>query len=497
MRTAVLSTAFAVSLGLGGCATLPPHGAISDRDLYTGFNRVDPDARTITPDSWLVVRNGIIEARGNGAPPKGKFARIRDMSGTFALPGLIDAHGHIVAGPQKIVIKDGKPKVSIATHDEYSRINGAVALAFGITSVRNPGGSATAAARYDAMVANGTWAGPEARHAGEILQPPRLMTGESFAYPTSPLAWREEAARQAALGMTYFKLYTDLTAQEVAEGAAAARANGLIPIAHLNAVSWTTAAEAGVVQLEHALPTSPDLLEPDARKAYTAGADFMIRWFELVQYDGPVFQEMVRTLRARRVAVDLTLVVNEAIYFAGEPDHFPELSGDLPDYMHPDVAVFLANNKARTAMFGTQLARGRAAWPKVLELARLLHEARIPMMIGTDGPGGGPTYALELHNHVRAGISPWEVLRMATSGNASLAGFRNTGKIDRGMEADVVFLQANPTKDVRNVREISLVLNNGEARTPRDLLDIARRIARDARGRVSTVRDSVARATAP
>lgn len=484
----VVSMAFALASLLGGCASAALRGGAPLDELYMGFSRIDPDARRVTANSWLVVRNGIIAARGSGAPPKGVFAKVHDMSGTYALPGLVDAHAHVVAGPQRVTIQDGKPKVAIATGDEYSRINGAVALAFGVTSVRNPGGSAVAAARYDAMIARGEWVGPEARHAGEILQPPRLMTGESFAYPTTPAEWDREARRQAALGMTYFKLYTDLTAREIVEGAAAAKAHGLIPIAHLNAVSWSTAAKAGVAQLEHALPTSPDLLEPNARKAYKAGPDFMTRWFELAQYDGPVFKEMIHTLRARRVAVDLTLLVNEMIYFAGDPDHFAELAGELPDYMHPDMAALLANHKAMAAVPASQLARGRAVWPKVLGLARLLHQSHVPMMIGTDGPGGGPMYARELYNHVQAGISPWEVLRMATSGNASLAGFRNTGKIAPGLQADIVFLKADPTKDVRNVQAISLVVDNGKARTPNELLDIARGIAHAARSRAAPVR---------
>src|SRR5690606_30836507 len=132
-----------------------------------------------------------------------------------AMPGLIDAHGHLTAGPQRVTMVDGAPRIEIVTGDEFSRLNAAVALAFGATTVRNPGGSAEAAARYDAMVAGGEWVGPQALHAGEVLQPPPFE-GESFAYPTTAAEWDAEAARQAAAGMTYFKLYTGLTEDELA-----------------------------------------------------------------------------------------------------------------------------------------------------------------------------------------------------------------------------------------------------------------------------------------
>ncbi|MCC7043408.1 MAG: amidohydrolase family protein, partial [Acidobacteria bacterium] len=257
------------------------------------------------------------------------------------------------------------------------------------------------------------------------------------------------------------------------------------PIAHLNAVSWTRAIELGVEQLEHALPTSPNLLEPKARGQFTFGADYMTRWFELADYDGPLMRQLLASLAARQIAVNLTLQVNELIYHADDLDAvFPEVAGDLPDYVHPAHAKAIEGNYAALAAIpAEQLARGRAIWPKVLTLARLMHEAGVPMMIGTDGTGGGPTYAHELNNHVRAGIPTWDVLRMATSRNAALMGLRETGRLAAGLEADIVFLGANPTTDVQHTRQVELVVTNGVAHTPGDVLDVARRIAAVARTR--------------
>jgi imidazolonepropionase-like amidohydrolase len=457
---------------------------VSTAQLYSGFTRIDPETERRIEQSWLVVRDGRIAAMGSGAPPRGEFAVVHELPGRYAMPGLIDAHAHLVAGPQAVTRKDGKPRIEIRTGDEYSRINGAVALAFGITSARNPGGSAAAAKRYDERIASGEWPGPRARHAGDILQPPTLMAGESFAYPRTPQEWDAEAARQKAAGMTFFKLYTDLTESEIAQGVAAAKAHGLVPIAHLNAVSWKRAAELGVRQLEHALPTSPELLEPTARAQYVAGPDFMTRWWELADLRGPVMRETIETLRARGVVVNLTLLVNQIIYFAGEWETvFPEMAGGLPDYVHPDMEALLANYQAMASVPPEQLARGRAVWPKVLEFARLLHEAGVPLTIGTDGAGGGSSYAHELHNHVLAGIPAWAVLRIATSGNAERIGLGDTGRLAPGMRADIVFLRADPSVDVRNVGQIELVVAGGRTRRPQALLDIARGIAAEARKR--------------
>ncbi len=67
----------------------------------------------------------------------------------------------------------------------------------------------------------------------------------------------------------------------------------------------------------------------------------------------------------------------------------------------------------------------------------------------------------ELGHFAEAGLPNWDVLRMATSGNAALMGLGDTGRIAPGLEADVVFLRANPAKDVRNVGEVEATLSNG------------------------------------
>lgn len=447
--------------------------------LYSGFVLIDPQTATRTEAAWLLVRDRRIEAVGAGAPPQGDFVR-HDMRGLYAMPGLIDAHAHITSGPQRVSVVDGQVRVEITTDDEFSRSNAAIALAFGVTSVRSPGGSTAAAERYDVMTTQGRWIGPEARHAGAVIQPPPFV-GESFAYPGSPEAWDAEAARQAAAGMTYLKLYTDLTEDELAAGAAAARAHGLIPIAHLNAVSWTRALELGVRQFEHALPTSSALLEHEVRDAYVYGPDFMTRWWELADLDGPLLQELARALADADAVVDLTLSVNQMVYFADAWDSVLPERLSPPDYVHPaQLAALAPSNAAMQAAPPELLARGKAVWPRVLAFARMLHEAGVSLMIGTDG-NGGAGLGQELENHVRAGIPVWEVLRMATSGNADLIGFTQTGRVAPGYEADLVFLEADPVDDVRNIERVSFVVNNGVLFRQEDLLQMARAIADGAR----------------
>jgi hypothetical protein len=355
--------------------------------------------------------------------------------------------------------------VTMESVDEVTRFHARIALAFGVTTLRNPGSDPRASAEYDVRIASGEWIGPDALHAGAVMQP-APFGGNAFRHPQNEAEWMAEAAREAALGMTYFKLYHGLTEDELALGVAAARAHGLIPIAHLDQVSWTRAVELGVQGLLHALPTSPDLLEPDARAAYLAGmtpdSRFYYRWFEHVDYDGPLMQELFALLSREQISVDMTLLVNALTYSSDAiGEFFPE---EERRYYHPASFEasqgFLALGAA--AWTPEDHARAAAVLPKVLELPRRLHAAGVPVLIGTDSAGGGPLYAEELALHVQAGFTPWQVLRLATSDAAATLGLADrTGRFAEGLEADLVFLRADPLADMLAVREVETVISNG------------------------------------
>jgi len=346
-----------------------------------------------------------------------------------------------------------------------TQFNARIALAFGATTVRNPAGDPEANAKYDTNIASGIWIGPESLHAGAAIQPPPFV-GNAFAYPQSSDEWRIEASRQAGLGMRYFKLYVSLTEEELAAGIQAAHEQGLKAIAHLDNVSWTRAAELGVDGLEHALPTSPDLLEPTQRADYISGlgldSKHIYRWFELANFDGPLFQRMVALLVQNKVQTNLTLVVNELSYNTDKlSDVWPiaDRKFEHPDNLEASLSFLQAS---ATGWEQEDFGRARAVMPKVLEFARRLHEAGVPMMLGTDSRGGTPFYAREMALHVEAGISKWAVLRMATSEGAELLEIADrTGRISNDMEADIVFLSSNPMIDIYNVRDVAFVITNG------------------------------------
>jgi len=65
--------------------------------LITQAHLLDPVAGELSDASWLEVADGRIAAMGTGpAPASGEDTRVIDAAGATVMPGLIDAHVHVL-----------------------------------------------------------------------------------------------------------------------------------------------------------------------------------------------------------------------------------------------------------------------------------------------------------------------------------------------------------------------------------------------------------------
>ncbi len=437
--------------------------------VYVGATVIDPASETVRPNAYIVVRDGRIEAVGSGTPPPGS-GPVRDVSGLYALPGLFDTHAHIGLGPLKLgVDADGAPYMQVEDRPDIVAHNAARLLAYGVTTVRNPAGNLEGNRRYDSSVAANPLFGPEALHAGEVI--------DNTAFPFHGLATRPSpehgvaqiVREQVEGGARYIKLYEALTEAEVAEGIVQAHALNRQAIGHLSDVSWTRAAELGIDALVHMMPISPDLLPRDRRAAYVAsrrpGGFAFFEWFEAADLEAPEITGMIALLAERRVHVDATLTAFQPAFWG---DDATVLNRDADD-IHPDMrANWDSGFRFDAGWSADDYRRARAVWPKVLELTRRIAAAGVPMTIGTDMANPyvapGASVAREMALHAEAGVPTWQVLRMATSDPARILGLDGRlGRLAPGMEADIVFLGADPVASVEAIGDVRLVIVNGVA----------------------------------
>ncbi len=118
--------------------------------------------------------------------------------------------------------------------------------------------------------------------------------------------------------------------------------------------------------------------------------------------------------------------------------------------------------------FGTDdLATRKAFVAKELEVVRMLKEAGVPFLAGTDTPPGVylfPGFSLheEMQRFVAAGFTPLEALQTATINPARFFAAEQTqGTVEKGKYADMVLLDANPLVDIGNTQKIAAVIFNG------------------------------------
>lgn len=93
------------------------------------------------------------------------------------------------------------------------------------------------------------------------------------------------------------------------------------------------------------------------------------------------------------------------------------------------------------------------------------HRHGVKLNIGTDPQNPGCFFGSSLHwelaRFVEAGLTPLEVLRIATEDAAAAVGAGDLGTLAPGKLADIVLLSANPIQDIHNTEAIWRVIKGG------------------------------------
>jgi imidazolonepropionase-like amidohydrolase len=141
-------------------------------------------------------------------------------------------------------------------------------------------------------------------------------------------------------------------------------------------------------------------------------------------------------------------------------------------YLRPDERARWERNLAGVTSADDALAKRR--WDVSRRIASAFHSSGVRILAGTDTPmpGNYPGYSLheELALLVEAGFTPLEALRAATFAPSQFLGIAGTtGSVSAGRRADLVLLDADPTRDIRNTQRIDAVLLDGRLLRRADL----------------------------
>lgn len=382
-----------------------PQGAL----LLRGATVITMRGDEVIENADLLVVDGRIAAvgaRGTVAAPAG--AAVRELAGRYIVPGFVDAHAHWAEIRREIL--DLESYTFLAN------------LAFGVTAGLDVSTLTIDMLAYQDLIDAGLVLGPRGFSTGPAVF--SFNNFRSLQHARDVLTRYRDHYRVANL-----KQYRAGNRRQRQWVAAAAHELGLVPTTEGadNLKLSLTQVLDGFAGVEHALPVVG------------------------------LGEDVVTLLGRTRTSLTPTLVISDwgpgiGRFIAGTPLHeTPRIRRFFP----PEVIL---DKTGRVTVLRDDQYR---------YLGQARDIARIHAAGGLVGAGSHSEFqGIGLHWEMQAlaagGLSPHEVLKIATLGSSEAIGRKaQLGSLEAGKYADLVVLGADPLEDIANTLALELVMKNG------------------------------------
>ena len=383
------------------------------------------DGDTYLEDMDIVMDGARIVAVQPHQPHPADF-RVIDASEQTVIPGLVDHHVHFQPHQGEWV--------------------GRAWLAFGVTTIVEPGGLPYESREHLESWATDRRPGPRLVYAGPQLDGSR-RTFYFASHITSEERLRRELERGEQLGYGFLKTYTRLSPTLQQQAVELGHELGLPVTAH---AAFRNLGFGGD-RIEH--------LRGSSRLTYSAKQSALLNSYADMQ----------------RLVIDTGATVTPTIIVAGGfvdyLERFPGLA-DNPQY----VALYSPAARRATASLSLLAKRRMPLIRSGLDNARAsirnFHDNGALIVAGTDSPifPYGLALVVELANYVDAGLTPADALRTATvNAAAALGAGKEIGRIAPGYLADLVIIDGDPLANVQDLLSVRGVMKNGNYRSLAEL----------------------------
>ncbi|MBI4011836.1 MAG: amidohydrolase family protein [Candidatus Rokubacteria bacterium] len=391
--------------------------------LLTATRLLDGTDRVPVQPAALLLEDGRIARLGPAAdvkPPDGAPAERVDYGDATILPGLVDAHTHLVAPG------DGTAGDDLALEDDdllllQAAKNARTLLHSGVTTLRENGAKGRVAFSLRDGIRRKLAPGPRMVICGR----PITMTGGHMHYFGSvadgEVAVRAEVRKLLKEGADYIKICAtggstrtsdpnraSYTVPELAAMTDEAHRHGTLTAAHCTSAQGVeNCLDAGVDMIIHCIFNEPD-------GSYRYRPDLVERLVGAKAWVNP-------TLYVMRAGIERQRAVRE-----GEGRLTPDLAAHLD--------------------------RQKLALDVRLDAVRRMTEAGVRMTAGSDSPWGWYApgeFVHEIQMLAEAGLSYKDALVAGTAGSAESIGTGAiAGRLAPGRAGDVLVVRGDPTKDL-------------------------------------------------
>ncbi|MEZ4451465.1 MAG: amidohydrolase family protein [Nannocystaceae bacterium] len=459
LRRALASLSLLLSLGTGACAsersvdggaTAAPvcpiaaqpaseaapaapraHAAAPAPLLLKNARLIDGSGAAPREGVDLALESGRIKAIGVGLEaPAG--AQVIDLGGRTLLPGLIDAHTHLLSEPAGSYAEGVTRGLAEGEADRVLRgaDNAWKTLAAGFTTVRNVGGSLADSSLRDAIA------------AGRVPGPRMLVANHSIGITGGHCDHTNNAHPEQIPAEPDYR-------DGIADGATAVRLAVRYQVKH-GADLIKICATGGVLSQGDGVAApqlTPEEMQAIVDEAVRAGrkvaahahgnqgiVDAVKAGVHSIEHGSILDPKTVALMKKRGVFLVPTTYVGRYVEEAADQGR-----------LSPDSA-----------------AKAKAIAPKMRASFALAYRGGVKIALGSDAgvfPHGDN--ARELAEMVRLGMKPMDAVVAATSGAAELLGLADVGLVIEGMHADLVAVDGDPLADISVVGAPALVIKGG------------------------------------
>ena len=412
-------------------AHAPPAGGVA----YTHARVLDVERGAWLADRTVIVTGDTIRSITPAASAKvPPGASVVDLTGKALLPGLWDMHAHL------------------------GDADGALDIASGVTTVRDVGNDPDKLDDYKKRYDGGQAIGPRVVRFG-------FIEGRNEKAASSKVTAETEAeadaavASYAARGYEGIKIYNSVRPELVPRLAREAHARGMAVTGHVPVhMLASEAVRAGYDGVEHVNMLFLNFFathETDTRDT----TRFTLVGDQAAAFDlsAKPARDFFALLREHHTVIDPTVDAFEDLLVGEQGKIVPGLEAVAARVPVQTARGFLVGGLPRAGKEATY----RASFEKLLAMVKALHDAKVPLVVGTDAMAG-LMFHHELALYARAGIRNADILRMATLDAARALGMeKKAGSIAPGKVADLIVVDGDPLARIADAGHVVSTMRGG------------------------------------